>query len=287
MLSAAVCWSTIGVAYRLVLDEYDVEPVTIVTLRATTAAIVLCGFMLRRRSRLVAFSALFDRRSLLPTLAIGLLSTTGFYVALIFAFEDAGVAVGTVLLYLAPSLVALGAWLFFRETLSRRQLLALGLALAGVIGVSGLLSGAGQVTLSGLALGLLSAAGYASYSLFGHLLLGRATSGAVVTASLGIGAVGLWAVKLLTSGLALPEPAALFWIVVATGFGTTLIPMVLYTRGLSVIGPSRAILIATLEPVLAVVWAFVILGEALSAPQQVGGALVVLSIVVANTRRTS
>lgn len=285
MVGAALCWSTIGVAYRLILDAYSVDPVTIVALRATTAAVVLVLYMLSKRSRRMELRALFQRGLLPATVGIGLLSTTAFYIALIYAFESAGVAVGTVLLYLAPSLVALGTWLFFHETLTSRRLLALGLALAGVIGVSGLLSGSEHVTPAGFALGLLAAAGFASYSLFGFQLLRRASGAAVVTASLGFGALGLWAVKLFVSGATLPEPAALAWIIGVTGFGTTLIPMVLYTRGLSVIGPGRAILIATLEPVLAVVWAFAILGEALSTPQLAGGALVILSIVIAATGR--
>ena len=284
VLGAAICWSFIGVAYELLLDEYTVDPVSIVALRATSAAMALLGYlMLRRRAR--QLRGLFTKRLIFSTVCIGFVSTTGFFIALIYAFELAGVAVGTVLLYLAPSLVALGAWLFFRDRLTRRQGIALGCALAGVVGVSGLLTDAGGVHMGGVALGLASAAGYASYSLFGHHLLQHAPGVVVLTASLGLGALGLWAVQLIVFGPDLPEPWSIFWIVTVTGFGTTLVPMLLYTYGLSRVGPARAILVATLEPVLAIVWAFLILGEAMSAPQLAGGALVIASIGVANAGR--
>ena len=284
ILGAAICWSFIGVAYELLLNEYTVDPVALVALRATSATAALLGFLiLKRRTR--QLRSLFTKRLVFATLCIGLVSTTGFFIALIYAFELAGVAVGTVLLYLAPSLVALGAWLFFSERLTRRQGIALGCALVGVVGVSGLLNDAGSVQLGGLALGLASAAGYASYSLFGHHLLQHAPGVVVLTASLGLGALGLWTVQLAVFGPDLPEPWAIFWIVTVTGFGTTLAPMLLYTYGLSLVGPARAILVATLEPVLAIVWAFLILGETLSAPQLAGGALVIASIVVANAAR--
>jgi drug/metabolite transporter (DMT)-like permease len=283
-LGAAICWSFIGVAYELILAAYTVDPVTILALRATTAAVALLGFLAIQR-RAGELRPLFAPRLAPSTLSIGLISTTGFYISLIYAFQLAGVAVGTVLLYLAPSLVALGTWIFFKTRLVPRQAMALAVALTGVVGISGLLSDAGSVHLGGLLLGLASAAGYASYSLFGHHLLQRVKGVVVVAASLGIGALGLWAVKLTVFGPQLPEPWAIFWIVTITGFGTTLTPMLLYTYGLSRVGPARAILIATLEPVLAVVWAFLILGEALSAPQLVGGALVIMSIAIANGGR--
>ena len=49
----------------------------------------------------------------LALLGAGMVSITGFNIALIYTFEVAGVAVGTVLLYIAPSIVALGSWLAF------------------------------------------------------------------------------------------------------------------------------------------------------------------------------
>jgi drug/metabolite transporter, DME family len=287
VLIAALCWSFIGIAYRLILDEFQVSPVSIVAIRASTSAVVLLTFILLRHElrdqvRLITAP---DVRWLL--VAAGLLSGTGFYIALIYTFEVAGVAVGTVLLYFAPSIVAFGAWAMFNDRITRIQKLALCLSLLGVTGVSGVLIGGEAVRPIGVALGLTSAVCYASYSLLGQQLLRRLNPLLVVAATGLIGSIGMWIVKLAIDGTDLPSLEAMLWIVGVTGIGTTLLPLVLYTWGLSKLGAARASLLTTIEPAAAVFLAFVILDETLTALQLAGGGLVLASIVIAGLDRVS
>lgn len=246
VLLAATCWSLIGVAYRLILDGYEVSPVTLISFRTTTAAVAVMTYVLLRPNLRRQVGHARSMRNAVPLLVGGTVSITGFNVALIYTFEVAGVAVGTVLLYLAPSIVALGSWLAFKHGISRGQRLALVLSLCGVVGVSGVITGGETFRIAGLVLGILAAAGYASYSLVGQVLLTRWHPVVVVGLSQSVGAMSAWLVKFAVDGPGLPSLIAIAWIVGMTGIVTTLVPMVLYTWGLSTLGPARASLLTTI-----------------------------------------
>ena len=66
----------------------------------------------------------------------------------------------------------------------------------------------------------------------------------------------------------------------------SVVPWVLVLTGLRSIGAARAGLVGTLEPVVAGVVAWVVLGEQLTPVQLAGGAVVVGGIVLAETART-
>ena len=287
VLLAATCWSFIGIAYRLILDEFDVSPISVVSVRASTSAIVLSLLIVSRASLRADLPVAFSPPVRWTLLAAGLLSGTGFYVALIYAYEVAGVAVGTVLLYCAPSIVAFGSWVMFKNRVSRTQKIALCMSLVGVIGVSGLLAGGETFRPLGVILGLTSAVCYASYSLLGQQLLTRLNPLVVVALTGVVGSIGMWAIKLVLEGPALPSLEALAWIIAVTGIGTTLIPLVLYTWGLSKLGAARASLLTTIEPVVAVLLAFVILSETLTVVQFAGSALVLASVIIAGLERVA
>ncbi len=61
--------------------------------------------------------------------------------------------------------------------------------------------------------------------------------------------------------------------------------MSLFFAGLSRVGPTSASILATVEPVVTVVLAFLVFGETLGPAQLVGGALVLSAVVVLNARR--
>ncbi|CAN5683224.1 EamA family transporter [soil metagenome] len=285
VLLAATCWSLIGVAYRLILDEFDVSPLTLISFRTSTAALAMMIYVMLRPTLRGQIRGVRSRGQVIPLLGAGMLSITGFNIALIYTFEVAGVAVGTVLLYFAPSIVALGSWLAFKHRITRVQCIALGLSLCGVVGVSGVITGGETFQVAGIALGILAATGYASYSLVGQFLLTRYHPLVVVAMTQSVGALTAWTVKLVVDGTSIPGFTAIAWMVGVTGILTTLVPMVLYTWGLSKLGPPRASLLTTIEPVLAVGLAFIVLNETLTVYQLGGGTLVIGSVVLAASER--
>lgn len=237
VLAAACCWSTLGVTYRLILEDVDIEPITLVTIRATAAALIVNAALLLMPSQRHGLRATV-RRVAVPVAVLGLVSIALVYVVLIFAFEEAGVAVTTVLLYLAPPLVAVGGWVTFRIPVTQRQAISLVVAFAGVAAVALGAGDSGRTTFLGIGLGVLSALTYASYSLVGRVAVSRAPSLLVIGLSLAIGTIALWPVKIAVDGSSMPGPSAIATIAIVNGLGATVLPLTLYTWGLSRVGPA-------------------------------------------------
>jgi drug/metabolite transporter (DMT)-like permease len=86
-------------------------------------------------------------------------------------------------------------------------------------------------------------------------------------------------------GLPLRDPAVLPWLLLAGTVGAAL-AVVLFTAGLRVVGGVRTSILMLLEPVAASVLALIVLGEALTPIQVVGGALVLGAAVLVERRTT-
>lgn len=135
-------------------------------------------------------------------------------------------------------------------------------------------------SLTGIGFGLVSAASYAAFSLMGKSLLQRYRVQTVLLYHMLVGTVGLVAVKLIVSPLAWPDVKGLLLFGGYTGLVTTLLPITLYTIGLSAMPSGDASILAMVEPVVALVLATVILGERLGIWQMIGGTMVLGAVVL-------
>jgi drug/metabolite transporter, DME family len=267
VLVAASWWGTQGIAYALILHGTTTDGLTVVTLRALMATVLLWVWL-----AITDPAALRIPRSDLSLFALlGCIAIAVFYPALFFAYAGTSVAVATVLLYLAPALVTLGAALFLGESLTRLKLAALVLTFLGSALIVQIYRPANLVgSATGIALGLIAAASYATYSLLGKRLLGRHRMATVLAWYLLFGTLALIAAKLVVSPLSWPAPAEALTIGLYTGLMTTLVPIALFTFGLSRLPSSEATILLTFEPVVAIVLAAAVLGESLHFAQWLG-----------------
>jgi drug/metabolite transporter, DME family len=277
VLAAASCWATQGVAYGLILDGIQTDGLTVVTLRAITATVLLWGWL-----AVTDRSALTIPRSDLPAFAVlGLVAITIFYPALFYAYAWTSVSVATTLLYLAPALVTLGAAAFLGEALTRGKSMALVLTFVGSALIVQITQPANLTgNAAGIVLGLVAAASYATYSLLGKHLLRRHRMATVLAAYLLLGTLLLIALKLIVAPQTWPAPREALAIGLYTGVMTTLVPITLFTFGLSRLPSADATILLTFEPVVAFVLAAVVLGESLDASQWLGAVAVLGGVVL-------
>jgi drug/metabolite transporter, DME family len=302
VLTAAALWGTLGVFYTWATAYFRMSPLTVVFWRAALAALIL-GLVLGVVRPLLGggWEMLRVRRRDWPVfLTYGVLGVTAFYLLYIYAVLLVGVAVAVVLLYTAPALVALMSWRWFGERFGPRKIAALGLTLAGCVLVARAYD-PGQVSLNlvGILCAFGSAFTYALYSVLGKVSLRRgypiATMSFYVYA---VGAVGLLVVTLLVPGpsgdsggaAGLVSMGADPWawvLLVVLALFQTIGALYAYTAGLRHLEAGTASILATFEPVVAGVLAYFVLGERLEWPQVVGGALVLLAVVLLQIRAPS
>jgi drug/metabolite transporter (DMT)-like permease len=280
---AAACWAANAVVATGAFER-GVSPERLAQARVVVALVPLAAYLLLARRDLVR-----PPRAAVPALigfgACMVAVNFAYYVAI----DRVPVGVAISLQYTAPVLILAGTALVARRMPSPALWVAGGISLAGAILVSGVLGGGTGDPLDqiGLVAGVASAVTFAGY-LIGAEWAGRRGSHPVTTLLNGfVVAVLIWAVALPLWDwpfelLADPEVA---WRVAAIGLVGTLLPFALTVAALRWISSAVAGIATTTEPVLAAALAWLLLGQALSASQLVGGALVVAGVLIAQLAR--
>ncbi|MFI6659823.1 EamA family transporter [Streptomyces sp. NPDC050523] len=285
-LGSAVAFGGSGVAAKPLI-EAGLDPLHVVWLRVAGAALVMLPVAVRHR-------ALPLRRPALLA-GFGLLAVAGVQACYFAAISRIPVGVALLVEYLAPALVL--GWVRFvqRRPVTRAAALGVVLAAGGLACVVEVWSG-----LSFDALGLLLALGAACCQV-GYFVLADQGSDAgdeapdplgVIAYGLLIGAVVLTVVarpwtmdfSLLTgtarmNGTPVAAVYLLAWIVLVA----TVLAYVTGVVSVRRLSPQVAGVVACLEAVVATVLAWVLLGEHLSAPQIIGGAVVLVGAFIAQS----
>jgi len=181
----------------------------------------------------------------------------------------------------APIFVTLGAWLLFRQRVSRLFLIALAVTLGGATLLIGPNFALGGRALLGDALGVLTAVFYAGYMLAIKAASERTSTAGIMAVSTGIAALALFPYALATADVFLPQSSA-GWLVLV---GLALIPHIagqsLIAYGFAHLPASFSSVSLLLQPVLAAMYAWMLLGEAVGPVQMLGGLVVLAGIYLA------
>lgn len=191
------------------------------------------------------------------------------------------VANATLLANFAPIFVALGAYLLFGERFTRTFLAALALAICGAILLMGASVRLGAQSVLGDVLGIATAVFYASYILAVGRLRARLSTATVMTWSSAVTAAALLPIALL-SRESLMAPSLRGWLVlVGLAVISQFVGQSLIAYALAHLPAAFSSLVLLLQPVLAAVFAWLLLGERLAPLQVAGGAAVLVAISLA------
>jgi drug/metabolite transporter (DMT)-like permease len=127
-LFTALCWATLPIALKIVLDQVD--PITLTWFRFLVASVFTAAW-LGWRGRLRGYGAL-DARGWAMLLVAGAM-LLGNYVFYLLGVQHTSPANTQLLIQLAPLLMALGGIWVFGESFRAAQWLGLGLLVAGLV----------------------------------------------------------------------------------------------------------------------------------------------------------
>jgi DME family drug/metabolite transporter len=276
--AAATLWAAAG-AVASELFDHGLRPLELVAARAalTAAGLALLPAGYRRPLR--------PRPGDVLLLGVALALVTATYY---LAIARLPVAIAIVLQYTGPTLVV--AWTSVRARRAPSPAIASTLAGAtlGVALIAGLpLAGLGGLDPVGVLFGLGAALLFATYTLASDRLRTTHAPFALSLRGFTIAAV-LWLPVLASAGararIGAPEARAGILFV---ALGGTLVPFALYIWAIGHVRAQRAVIAATLEPVLAAGVAWVWLGQELTPTQIAGGLLVIGSVAALGILRPS
>lgn len=287
---AAICFSTLGPLSRFAEDA-GVSSLGLVTWRAGLGAAVVALFI---GARLVAGIARPVRLRDIPVrdrwfMGAAAVANAILNLSVFVAFTRISIALALLVFYLYPALVAVVSVIWFSERLDRLRWGALAVSLSGLaLVLAGDPAGVGALDALGIGLAFVGAMGQLFYVLAARHGFGHVPGPQAAALTMG-GAMTLYLVIALVTGslatLAAPlESIDAVWPVVVAGVIGAGIPTVAHITGIRMLGPSRAAILATLEPVVGVLLAAWLLGEQPTAVQVVGGALILVAAVLLQLR---
>jgi drug/metabolite transporter (DMT)-like permease len=237
-----------------------------------------------------------DRRGLLAAIGLGVLyiGNSGTYYA---ALETVSPSLAALVVYLYPALVAVLSLRFGRRLSGRRAWGALGISLVGVVLAVGGIDPNEQPPVTGLVLAFASCFIYAVWVILAARLSGEnregvaadsdrgTTATAQVALIISSTAVVYWLLALGTNRPVVPAliPPEAWPGLIGVGVGATAIAIQTFYAGARRVGAAQASLISTAEPIWTIALASILFGIALTPVQLVGGALILIGVVIAQT----
>ncbi len=265
--SAALLWSSAGLLVRLTATD----PWTTLFWRAVFAAAALLLWL-----RIAAPGRMLPAfRGLGPIGLLLALCFAGSMITFINALALTTVASVMVFQAVSPLLAALLAWAWLRERLTRRTLLAILAAFAGVVVmVSGDLGGGGLVG-DAICLGMAATSALT-------IVLARVDRRVSMAAA-------TFAGMAITATVALPMthfalPVGDYALLALFGVGQMALALVLFTTGVRLMPAADAGLITLLECVLAPLWVWLAFAETPEARTVAGGMVVLGAVAISATR---
>jgi len=245
----------------------------------------------RRRSLLR-----LDRAAVLAAIALGVMyvGNSGTYYA---SLETVSPSLAALVVYLYPAVVAVLSLRFGHRLSGRRAWIALGISLVGVVLAVGGIDPNEEPPVSGLLLAFASCFIYAAWVVLAARLSGErrgavaaeASDGGSATAPVALimtaTATVYWVAALGTGRPVLPAqiPPEAWLGLLGVGVGATFIAIQTFYAGARRVGAAHASLISTAEPIWTITLAAILFGVALTPVQLVGGALILIGVVVAQT----
>lgn len=270
-LASAASFGVMPVLAKIAYDD-GAEPVAVLAVRFALAAVVLLAV-----ARAVG-QPLPRGRNLLALALLGGVGYVSQSLCYFFALERISAGLTALLLYFYPALVVVLAAALGRRRPRPVALVCVALATLG----TALTIGPVQVgQAGGVALGLAAALLYALYILASSRVQGVGSFAAAATV-LTAGAVSFNLLALLTRP-AYPQAPGAWLALVGVAFFGTVVAVTTFFAALALLGPSDTSVVSTVEPVVSVVVAALVLGEQLG-PVQVAGGVVVLAAVAVLAR---
>jgi drug/metabolite transporter (DMT)-like permease len=305
----SACGYGSGALFAKPIYAADVDWLTLSVWRFTFAAIASWGWLLIWPAQRRALRSLPKRRVfVLILLGVMFIGNSGTYFA---SLETVPASLSALITYIYPALVAVLAIRFGRRLEGRRPWLALAIATGGVALAIGGIDPSASPPLIGIVLSISSPIIYAVWIVLAARMGGERSTArdeatpapphdsetasdaehepaeAAPTAAIMITAtaVSWWVAALITSKPALPWqiPAGAWLPLIGVGIVSTAVALQTFYAGARRIGAAQASLVSTVEPVYTITLASLLFGEMLTAVQLIGGVMVIVGVLIAQT----
>jgi drug/metabolite transporter (DMT)-like permease len=246
-----------------------IDVFTLLFLRFSLSAVLMGGLLILRHEPLP------DGSILVRLIGMGAIGYVGQSFSYLTAIKFASSGLVALLLYLYPVFVALLSIIFLSEKFTRVKALALAIALTGTaltVNPEG-----GQ--LPGILLAISAAVIYSVYIIVGTGVMQKVSalqSSTVIFASAGF----VYGILTIVNRPHFPTSTTGWAVISGTVIVATVIPVTTFLAGLKRIGPTNASMLSTLEPVVTVILAAILIHDTLKPVALLGGGMILAAVIL-------
>lgn len=292
-ITGITIWSTTGIFIDFLITNYGIPPLLLAFWRNLLVCMALAPALYLIRPALLRI----DRSQLRFFIGYGLILSL-FNSIWTLSVKSNGAAVSTVLGYSSAGFTAFFAWWLFHETLRLPKIVAVMLSLLGCVLVSNAYDlNMWHIDPLGIITGLLSGVMFAGYNIFAKEASKRTINPwTALLYSFAGGTVFLLVFNFFPalpgtagslSAIAPTLPLSGWLVLLFLAFIPTLLGFGLYNTSMNYLPASIVSLLATAEPILTTIEAYLLLNERMTAVQILGSFIIISAIFMTRLERVS
>jgi len=272
-------WGINGVMGNYLFLNKNVTTPWLIPYRLILAGFLLLGYLYYKKGSKI-FDILKNPKDLLQIVLFGLIGMLGTQYTYFSAIQFSNAAIATVLTYFGPTLVLIYMCLREKRKPLKYEIVSICLSSFGVF----LLATHGditslQISFKALVWGILSALSVVFYTVQPESLLKKYGASIVVAWGMMIGGIFITFVTKPWNISVTFDFVTFLVLMLIIVFGT-IIAFILYLTGVNIIGPTKASIIACIEPVAATICAILFLGVSFGFLDLIGFICIISTIFI-------
>ena len=272
-------WGINGVMGNYLFLNKNVTTPWLIPYRLILAGFLLLGYLYYKKGSKI-FDILKNPKDLLQIVLFGLIGMLGTQYTYFSAIQFSNAAIATVLTYFGPTLVLIYMCLREKRKPLKYEIVSICLSSFGVF----LLATHGditslQISFKALVWGILSALSVVFYTVQPESLLKKYGASIVVAWGMMIGGIFITFVTKPWNISVIFDFVTFLVLMLIIVFGT-IIAFILYLTGVNIIGPTKASIIACIEPVAATICAILFLGVSFGFLDLIGFICIISTIFI-------
>ena len=271
-ITLSFMWSLSFIFYRIGVPEFG--SLAFASLRVVLAGLTMLVFVLVSKKNRQGIRENWKALTL-----VGMFSAAIPFILFAFSARSVNAGVLAVLNASVPMMSGFIASVFFKDRLSKKQILGLVIGVIGVVilmsenlfGEQGAASGSGLLPM---AYALLACVGYAAGANITRNYLEKVSPVAITAGSLIIASVIMLPVAIYEFPYGKSISLTAWIAVICIGVFSTAIALIFMNQLIKSIGPVRATSITLVIPIFAIILGYLLLGEALDTPAIIGSMVI-------------
>ena len=273
-------WGSAGIFVRK-LTELGMNSYTVVSVRVVLAVLILAVWLGIYDKDLLKIKL----KDLWIFVAGGVVGMFGLNICYNFAISELSLSLAAVLLSLSPVFVLFMAAILFKEKITSKKVICMTIAIAGCVLASGVLEAASTMrwSVKGIIVGTIGAFFYGLYGIISKTAMERGYH-AFTTTFYCLFMVMLVVIPLtnwkLVTDVVVANPVKMSVFLVIHSLCTSVLPYILYTFSIRYIDAGMASILASGEPVAAMIFGVIFFSEIPTVLSVVGIVLVIVALAL-------